>query len=101
MGSTEESFLNYLRREVDTTGKRYERAMQRVFALTEGPVIERGPKLTKATQVLSEAMRLYLGAIRRLANYASHRAQRNLLTTHAGSMLHRDVRSAYPNGRVA
>jgi hypothetical protein len=77
MKSTVSSFHNYLRREVDTAGRRYERATEQIFALTEKSTVEADPKLLKATQALDESTRLYLGALRRLAHFSAHQARRH------------------------
>ena len=66
----EESFQSYLRCEVDTAGRHYEQAIERVFALTGGPAFHPGPDLLDATEELSKTLRLYTGSLRRLANVA-------------------------------
>ena len=63
-------FQSYLRGEVDIAGKRYEQSIEKMFALTGGPNIQPGPDLLDATEVLSENLRLYAGALRRMANFA-------------------------------
>jgi hypothetical protein len=86
MKAAEVSFQTHLRREVDQTAKRFERAREKVFALTGGEEIEAGPALLEATEALSEEMHSYINALRRLAHYAAHQARVKSpahLTTHA------------------
>ncbi len=72
MKAPQESFQTYLRHEVDNAGKGYEQAFEKILLLTRGPGLQPGPDLLDATQVLSENLRLYTGALRRMANFASH-----------------------------
>jgi len=85
MNVPEESFLSYLRNEVDIAGLHYECAAEKVFAVLGGPNPQPGPDLMVATRELSEDLRLYAGAIRRMANYASHQLspRQKHLTAHA------------------
>jgi len=70
MNAPEESFQSHLRCEVDTAGKRYEQAVEKVFALTGAPQIEPGPDLLDAAEAVTQTLRLYCGTLRRLANFA-------------------------------
>ena len=84
MNVPQESFLSYLRSEVEIAGQRYERAAEKVFAVLGGPNPQTGSDLADATEQLSEDLRLYAGAIRRMANYASHQSSPpKHLTAHA------------------
>ena len=71
MKAPEESFRSYLRCEVDTAGKRYEQAVEKVFALTGAPTIQTGPDLADAAEAVSQTLRLYTGTLRRLANFTA------------------------------
>ena len=79
MNAPQENFQTYLRGEVDTAGKRFEQTVEQVYALTSR---QPGPELLGATRELSENFRLYAGALRRMANVASHRAD-SRQTAHA------------------
>jgi len=72
MIAQEESFQSYLRGEVEVAGQRYDQAVEEVFALLGG---EPEPDLFYATQALSDDLRLYAGAIRRMATFASHQSR--------------------------
>ena len=72
MNSSDTKFQSYLRRDVETAGKRYEQAVEKVFALTGAPNIQPGSDLSDAIQVVGQSLRLYTGALRRMANFASH-----------------------------
>jgi len=72
MRAPEESFQAYLRGEVDSAGERYEQAVERVFALTGGVSSQPGPDLLDAAEILRQSLRVYTGALRRLANFAAH-----------------------------
>jgi len=74
MRATEESFPSYLRGEVETAGQRYDSAVEKVFALLGGTNIQPCPELLDATQELREDLRLYAGAIRRMASFSVHRS---------------------------
>jgi hypothetical protein len=69
------SFQSYLRREVKTAGKRYEQAVEKVFALTGEPNIQPGSELSDAIQVVGQTLRLYTGALRSLANFAARKVE--------------------------
>ena len=75
MKSTQTKFHGYLRREVRNAAKSFEQARTRVLALTAVPEPEASPALTEATEFLSEALRLYTGALRRLVHYSAHQAK--------------------------
>jgi hypothetical protein len=72
MNIPEESFQSYLRCEVESAGKRFEQAVENVFALTGG---QAGPELVGAARELSENLRLYSGALRRMACFAAHESR--------------------------
>jgi len=74
MNVPDESFLSYLRGEVENAGESYEKAVEEVFALLAGPQVQPGPELNHAIQLLSENLRLYAGSIRRMASFVSHQA---------------------------
>ncbi len=71
MGTYEESFRAYLRSEIDRTGTRYDTSAEKVFALLRGLNSSPAPDLACAVQTLSEDLRLYSGAIRRMTSYLS------------------------------
>jgi hypothetical protein len=75
MHSSVDDFHSYLHHEVVAAGRRYERATEQVFAMTNGPVVEPSPRLLKATQDLGETTRLYVGALRRLAHFTAHQTE--------------------------
>ncbi len=76
MNSSDTKFQkSYLRREVETAGKRYEEAVEKVFALTEAPNIQPGSDLSDAIQVAGQRLRLYTGALRSLAKLAAEEGQ--------------------------
>jgi hypothetical protein len=72
---SEESFDGFLRQEVETAGKCYERAKREVFAMTGSEEIRPDPALLQSIEVLSEAMKVYINALRRLAHYSAHQAR--------------------------
>lgn len=76
MKTPEVSFHDYLRREVDNAGKRYEQARKKLFVLTAAPDIKPDPALLEATDVLAAALQVYINALRRLAHYEAHRARK-------------------------
>jgi len=73
--SSDTKFHGYLRREVRSAAKNFEQARTRLLALTAVPEPEISPALTEATEFLSEALRLYTGALRRLVHYSAHQSQ--------------------------
>ena len=75
MNSHQLSFHVYLRGEVDNAEKVFQQARDRVLVLINGPEIEVGPKLSAAVEILSEALKLYINALRRLAHYSAHAGQ--------------------------
>ena len=70
MKSTDAKFQSYLRREVEIAGKRYDEAVEKVFALTGAPNTQPGSDLLDAIQVVVHTLRLYTGALRELASFA-------------------------------
>jgi len=70
--SSQTKFHGYLRREVRSAAKSFEQARTRVLAMTAVPEPQISPALTEATEFLAEALRLYIGALRRLAHYSAH-----------------------------
>jgi len=77
MNSTEDSFQTYLRSEMDGAGKTFETARARVSALLNASDRASRHALPGATEEMAEAMRLYLGSIRRFAHFAANQqAQR-------------------------
>jgi hypothetical protein len=88
MNSTEDRFQTYLRTEMDSAGETFETARARVFALLNASDLVSRHALLGATEEMAEAMRLYLGAIRRFAHFAAnHQAQREekALARHASA----------------
>jgi hypothetical protein len=73
MKAPEESFQTHLRQEVEVAGQRYEQAVNNVFALIGRPDVQLAPELLNATEELSEDLRLYTGALRRMANFTANR----------------------------
>jgi hypothetical protein len=71
MKSPDAKFQSYLRREVQTAGKRYEQAVEKVFALTQEPNIQPGSDLSDAILVVGQTLRGYTGALRSLASFAA------------------------------
>ncbi|HEY3835272.1 MAG TPA: hypothetical protein VGL72_01815 [Bryobacteraceae bacterium] len=75
MNSHQLSFNVYLRGEVDNAEKVFQQAKDRVFSMTSGPEIEVSPKLLAAVEILSESMKLYMNALRRMAHYSAHHSR--------------------------
>ena len=69
-------FHSYLRREVDTTGKSYEAAVEKVFALTSASDFQPGPDLAEAIQAVVKTLRLYSAALKSLANFATREMEK-------------------------
>jgi hypothetical protein len=70
MKAQDEGFQVYLRGEVEAAGQRYDAAVERLFDMLDGE--NRAPDLVCAVQVLSENLRLYSGAIRRMTHFATN-----------------------------
>lgn len=86
MPDRDANFRGYLRQEVDDAGQHYEQARVRFFALMGEPQFQPGPAVLEATEAFSEALRMYVGALRRLAHYSAHqgrRGSRKPLAAHA------------------
>lgn len=64
-----ETFMDYLRGEVEAAEKRYDRVLATLLS-AEDP---RG--LPGTSEELIEATRIYVGAIRRMAHFVANRAQ--------------------------
>lgn len=71
MSGHEGNFRCYLRQEVINTGNSFEEAKERFFVLTGRPEIPPGTELSDAAREFSESLRLYVGALRRLAHYSA------------------------------
>jgi hypothetical protein len=71
MKAHEEGFQVYLRGEVEAAGTHYDAAVKRVFEVIEGSGLE--PDLAGAVETLSENLRLYSGAIRRMTHFVVKR----------------------------
>ena len=71
MQTHQESFVTYLRSEVDAASDSYDQARYKVLELMTEPPIEAGPALLGATELLSKEMMTYTAALRRLAHYAA------------------------------
>ena len=81
-----DSFLSYLRQEVNSAGEQFEQARARVFALCGSDACHPDPRLLETTEDLAETMRMYLAALRRLACYLAHQNRepdRKAAATHA------------------
>jgi hypothetical protein len=72
MIAEEKNYQSYLLDEVELAGERYDHTVEKVFALLGGPNVQPGPDLVHATQALREDLRLYAGAIRRMATIVCH-----------------------------
>ena len=78
MQTHQESFVTYLRSEVDAASDSYEQARHRVLELVNAPPNEAGPALLGATELLSKEMLTYTAALRRLAHYAAHENRKSI-----------------------
>ena len=75
MKSQDAKFKSHLRREVETAGRRYEEAVEKVFALIGAPGMQPGSELLDAIQAAGQTLRLYTGALHDLAVSAAKEAQ--------------------------
>lgn len=68
METHEETLRSYLRGEVEAAGVRYDSAIDDVFRLLDTSAGRPGPELLSAVRSAKENLRLYSGAIRRMAH---------------------------------
>ena len=61
-----ETFMKYLREEMESAGERYQRALA---VILDAPDLRASPA---ASEEFIEATRIYIGAIRRIAHFASN-----------------------------
>jgi hypothetical protein len=72
MKAPEESFQSFLWQEADTQGRHYQEALEKLFSIAERDG-QPGSDLLDAAQMVKENLRLYTGALRRIANVAAHK----------------------------
>jgi hypothetical protein len=73
MKADQESFQAYLRGEVDAAGVRYDAAIDDVFRILNRNDGGNNPELLHAVRDASEDLRLYCGALRRMAHFLAGR----------------------------
>lgn len=83
MKSTEESFHSYLQGEMEEAGKVFEIARERVFALMNDPTPRAAQALPAATEEMEEAMKTYIGAMRRIAHFSANEKRDKAFAKHA------------------
>jgi hypothetical protein len=72
-------FQSYLRQEVESAGKSYETAVEKVFALTSPPDFQTGPDLAGAMHEVVKSLRLYSAALKSLANFATRELEKQAI----------------------
>jgi hypothetical protein len=83
MKSTGDSFHSYLHGEMESAGKVFEIARERVFALMNDQVPGAARALPAATEEMAEAMRSYIGTMRRIAHFSANVQKDKALAKHA------------------
>lgn len=83
MKSKVDSFHDYLRGEMENAGKGFETARERLFALMNDEDPGAAQALPAATEELAEAMKMYIGALRRIAHYSAHQKEDKAFAKHA------------------
>ena len=72
MAAPEQSFSAYLRDEIISAGTRHEQAVDHLLALVAGDhAPNQGRELGKETEAVRHTLRVYIGTLRRMANFSA------------------------------